>query len=118
MVFCRRRSGFFGFDWDYWYYTGTSVASPHVAGVAALVKSLHPEYGPDEIRQVLRIQRKIWEIRDGMNVMAMALLMPMQPFLTKPSKAPKESPYLSLIIVLNFLVPSVHHETVWCTEGV
>ena len=41
-------------NWGYWYFTGTSMASPHVAGVAALIKSLHPEYGPDEIRQVLQ----------------------------------------------------------------
>lgn len=48
------RSGLFGFEWNYWYVTGTSMASPHVAGVAALIKSRHPEYGPDEIRQVLQ----------------------------------------------------------------
>ena len=45
---------FLGLVWDYKYFTGTSVASPHVAGVAALVKSLHPDYGPDDIRQVLQ----------------------------------------------------------------
>lgn len=45
---------FLGIDWGYWYFTGTSMSSPHVAGVAALIKSLHPEYGPDEIRQVLQ----------------------------------------------------------------
>jgi len=46
---------FLGIGWGYWYYTGTSMASPHVAGVAALVKSLAPDYyGPDEIRQVLQ----------------------------------------------------------------
>ena len=43
-----------GIKWGYPYFTGTSFSSPHVAGVAALVKSLHPEYGPDEIRQVLQ----------------------------------------------------------------
>lgn len=46
--------GFLGFNWGYWYYTGTSFSSPHVAGVAALVKSIHPDYGPDEIKQVLQ----------------------------------------------------------------
>ncbi len=46
--------GFLGFDWDYWYFTGTSVASPHVAGVAALVKSIHPDYSPDDIKRVLQ----------------------------------------------------------------
>ena len=32
---------------------GTSMASPHVAGVAALVWSHHPDLGPSEIRQAL-----------------------------------------------------------------
>ena len=45
---------FLGIGWNYWYSTGTSMASPHVAGVAALVQSLHPDYGPDEIRQALQ----------------------------------------------------------------
>ena len=45
---------FLGMGWGYYPYVGTSMASPHVAGVAALIKSLHPEYGPDEIRQVLQ----------------------------------------------------------------
>ena len=33
---------------------GTSMASPHVAGVAALIRSLHPEFTAEQIRQVLR----------------------------------------------------------------
>ena len=46
--------GFFGLNWGFWYYAGTSFASPHVAGIAALVKSFHPDYGPDEIWLVLQ----------------------------------------------------------------
>ncbi len=32
---------------------GTSMAAPHVAGVAALVKSKHPEFNPDEVQNTL-----------------------------------------------------------------
>ncbi|MFY0543625.1 S8 family serine peptidase [Brevibacillus sp. H7] len=38
---------------DYEYYDGTSMATPHVAGVAALVKLAHPEWGAQEIRAAL-----------------------------------------------------------------
>ena len=38
---------------DYLHLSGTSMASPNVAGVAALVKSLHPEYTPGQVRDIL-----------------------------------------------------------------
>ena len=34
---------------------GTSMASPHVAGAAALIRSFHPEFTPEQVRQVLRL---------------------------------------------------------------
>jgi subtilisin family serine protease len=38
---------------NYAWFDGTSMAAPHVAGVAGLVKSLHPTYTPLELRNAL-----------------------------------------------------------------
>lgn len=38
---------------DYNYLTGTSMSSPHVAGAAALIKGVHPDWQSDEIRSAL-----------------------------------------------------------------
>ncbi len=40
-------------DTDYAYYNGTSMATPHVTGVAALVWSQHPDCSATEIRAAL-----------------------------------------------------------------
>ena len=39
--------------YDYANYQGTSMAAPHVVGVAALVASAHPTWGPTEIERAI-----------------------------------------------------------------
>ena len=41
----------FGRSWD--FYSGTSMASPHIAGIGALIKALHPSWLPSEIKSAL-----------------------------------------------------------------
>jgi subtilisin family serine protease len=39
----------------YWRLAGTSMATPHVAGVAALIIGRHPSWLPEEVRSLLRM---------------------------------------------------------------
>ncbi|MEU6365985.1 S8 family serine peptidase [Streptomyces sp. NPDC046931] len=41
---------------QYGFLQGTSMASPHVAGVAALLKSAHPWASPDQLQALLKAQ--------------------------------------------------------------
>jgi subtilisin family serine protease len=39
---------------DHAMFSGTSMASPHASGVAALVTGKNPSLTPDQVRQILR----------------------------------------------------------------
>ena len=43
----------YGFNQNYEYCTGTSMATPHVAGLAALILSKNPTYTPDKVKSVI-----------------------------------------------------------------
>ena len=40
-------------DFAYWFFQGTSMATPHVSGVAALLLSINSSLTPDDIRNIL-----------------------------------------------------------------
>jgi subtilisin family serine protease len=45
-------------DGDYFVLSGTSMSSPHLAGSAALVRAVHPDWTPMEVKSALQLTSK------------------------------------------------------------
>jgi len=41
-------------DFGYWFYQGTSMSTPHVVGVAALILAQRPGFTPDQVKDTLQ----------------------------------------------------------------
>ncbi len=44
-------------------FNGTSAAAPHVSGTAALIRSLHPSWTPDEVRTAMELTARDLNVR-------------------------------------------------------
>lgn len=55
-----------GFDWA--FFQGTSMATPHLAGASALIRQLHPTWTPEQIKSALssRAKRPVWDHVTGL----------------------------------------------------
>lgn len=55
-----------GFDWA--FFQGTSMATPHLAGAAALLRQLHPTWTPEQIKSAMssRAKRPVWDHVTGL----------------------------------------------------
>jgi subtilisin family serine protease len=73
---------FLGGEYD--YNSGTSMAAPQVAALAAMILSLHPEYRPSDVRNIIRytskdIDKPGWDVQTGYGVIQLNKAL-----LTKP----------------------------------
>jgi subtilisin family serine protease len=85
-----------GDGYSYRFFEGTSMASPHVAGVAALLKSVKPGASPAEIQSALmRTARNIGasdHFGAGLVQAADALSMLAGPIIQEPTVSPTHTP--------------------------
>lgn len=85
-------------DWGYWFFEGTSMAAPHVSGVAALVIAHGVAITPDEVREALQSTAKDkgspgWDPDFGYGIVDASAALTYSPILNDPPVADAGGPY-------------------------
>jgi serine protease len=85
-------------DWGYWFYQGTSMAAPHVSGVAALLIANAVAITPDEIREALQstaydIGGDGWDPAYGRGIVDAYAALNYSPVPNSPPVADANGPY-------------------------
>ncbi len=85
-------------DFGYWFYQGTSMAAPHVSGVAALLIAHDVATTPDAIREVLQSTAEDkggegWDPAYGYGIVDAAAALNYEPEPNEPPEAEINGPY-------------------------
>lgn len=85
-------------DWGYWFYQGTSMAAPHVSGVAALLIANGVATTPDGVREALQSTAEDkgstgWDPEYGWGIVDASAAMNYTPVPNDPPVADANGPY-------------------------
>ncbi|WVZ68546.1 hypothetical protein U9M48_017475, partial [Paspalum notatum var. saurae] len=89
---------------SYVLLSGTSMATPHVAGVVALLKAMHPDWSPAALKSAIMTTASVTDVR-GMPILAQGLR---RNFSLNPNKAAEPG-------LIYYIDPSDYNKFFGCT---